>query len=194
MQVWNVLHAARCKYRTQKSHIDRHLHTIAQLCRVISSQLRHVSTIRKKLVKQQYLLHTFPQYGELQPINGWDLLASLGHTSKFHRVCFLCLLLQRCRSPEANQTLRDAWASPGLLHYIYILGALAPDRILPGTKFTLRPSLAFSYIGSVTARHSSSRHQPNFVVWYKELNYRTFADGATYIRQSGHHIGHWPTF
>ena len=35
---------------------NRHLRTIAQLCRVISLQLRHVSTIGKKLVKQQYLL------------------------------------------------------------------------------------------------------------------------------------------
>ena len=32
---------------------------------------------------------------------------------------------------------------------------------LPGAKFTLRPSFAF-YIGSVTARHSSSVRQPNF--------------------------------
>jgi len=37
---------------------------------------------------------------------------------------------------------------------------------LPAAKFTLRPSLAFSYIGSVTARHSSSGCQPNFVAWY----------------------------
>ena len=36
---------------------NRHLGTIAQLCRAISSQLRHVSTIGKKLVKQQYILH-----------------------------------------------------------------------------------------------------------------------------------------
>jgi len=36
---------------------NRHLHSIAQLCRVISLQLRHVSTVRKKLVKQQYVLH-----------------------------------------------------------------------------------------------------------------------------------------
>jgi len=35
---------------------NRHLRTIAQLRRVISSQLRHVSTIGKKRVKQQYLL------------------------------------------------------------------------------------------------------------------------------------------
>ena len=36
---------------------DRHFGTIAQVCRAISSELRHVSTIWKKLVKQQYLLH-----------------------------------------------------------------------------------------------------------------------------------------
>jgi len=36
---------------------NRHLGTIAQLCRAISSQLRHESTIGKKLVKQQYVHH-----------------------------------------------------------------------------------------------------------------------------------------
>jgi len=36
---------------------NRHLRTIAQLSRAISSQLRHVPTIGKKLVKQQYLPH-----------------------------------------------------------------------------------------------------------------------------------------
>jgi len=35
------------------------------------------------------------------------------------------------------------------------LGAFAPDGILARAIFTLRPSLAFSYIGSVTAWHSS---------------------------------------
>ena len=47
-----------------------HLGTIAKLCRAISPQLRHVSTIGKKLVKQQYLLHMSPQYGELRPTSG----------------------------------------------------------------------------------------------------------------------------
>ena len=59
------------------------------------------------------------------------------------------------------------------------LGLLPFDRILLGAKFTLGPSLAFSYIGSVTAQHSSSGRQPNFAAWYKELNYGTFADSAT---------------
>jgi len=33
--------------------------------------------------------------------------------------------------------------------------------MLPGAKFTSRPSLALSYIGSVTVRYSSSGRQPN---------------------------------
>ena len=35
-----------------------------------------------------------------------------------------------------------------------------------GAKFTLRPSLTFSYIGSVATAHSSSGRQPNLVAWY----------------------------
>jgi len=49
-------------------------------------QLRHVSTLGKKLVKQQYLLHMFSQYGELRPISSWDWFTSLGHPSKFQCV------------------------------------------------------------------------------------------------------------
>ena len=41
----------------EKVSKNRHLGTIAQVCRAISSQLRHVSTIGKKFVKQQYDLH-----------------------------------------------------------------------------------------------------------------------------------------
>jgi len=37
---------------------NRHLGTITQICRAVSSQLSHVSTIgKKKLGKQQYVLH-----------------------------------------------------------------------------------------------------------------------------------------
>jgi len=48
-----------------------YLDTIAQICRAISLQLRHVSTIGKKLlVKQQYVLQMSPQYGELPSTSG----------------------------------------------------------------------------------------------------------------------------
>jgi len=91
MQVWNVLHAARCKCRTQKkSSTVCHLGTIAQLCRAISLQLKHVSTIGKKLVKQQYLLHMSPQYGKLWLTSGWDRFTTLGHHCKFQWVSRLC--------------------------------------------------------------------------------------------------------
>ena len=61
---------------------NRHLGTITQLCGAMSSQLRHASTIGKKVVKQQYLLHMSPQYGELWPTIGWDRFVSLGHPYK----------------------------------------------------------------------------------------------------------------
>ena len=49
---------------------NRRLGTIAQFCRAISSQLRHISTIGKKIFKQQYLPYMSPQYGELRPTSG----------------------------------------------------------------------------------------------------------------------------
>jgi len=42
-----------------------------------------------------------------------------------------------------------------------------------------------SRLGSVTARH---------LVVDVSQTLRRWTDGATYIRQSGHHVGHWPTF
>jgi len=64
---------------------NHHLGTIAQLCRAISSQLRHVSTIGKN-VKQQYVLHVPQKYGQLWPTSGWDRFTSLGHPCKFQRL------------------------------------------------------------------------------------------------------------
>jgi len=52
-----------------------------------------------------------------------------------------------------------SWAGALYIHFRWLLPR---NGILPGTKFTLRPSLALSYTGSVTAQHSSSGHKPNF--------------------------------
>ena len=134
--------------------------------------------------------HNMANFGPLTSEVCWRVW---GTPANFDGFRVLPSLLQRRRSPKANQTSHDVWPSPGLLHYTFS-GALAAERILPGAKFTLYPSLVFSYIGSVTARHSSTRRQPNFEAWYKEWNYGTFAEGATYIRHGGHHVGHRPTF
>ena len=64
----------------------RCLRTIAQLCRAISSQLRHGSTIGKKSLNANISSIMSSQYGELQPTNGWAHFGSLGHRSKFQQV------------------------------------------------------------------------------------------------------------
>jgi len=60
----------------------------------------------------------------LQPINRWDLLVSVGHPSKFQRFRVLPSLMQRRRSPEANQLARClaiSWAAT-----LYIFGGSCP--------------------------------------------------------------------
>jgi len=68
----------------------RHLGTIAQVCRAVSSQGTYRQS--EKVVKQQYLLQMSPQYGELRPdigpgvwgtpanFNGFRVLAALLHS------------------------------------------------------------------------------------------------------------------
>jgi len=87
MQVWNVLHAARWKFRTQKwrkkSPSGYHRTTLSGY---IFATKVCIDNRKKKFVKQQYLLHVSSQYGELSPTSGWDRFVSLGHTSKFQRL------------------------------------------------------------------------------------------------------------
>jgi len=151
------------KYRTQK---NRYLRAIAQLCRAISLQLRHVSTIRKKASKQQY--HVLAIWrGPLTAAEiGWWVWSTAANLNGF---CILASLVHWRPSTEVNQTLHDVRPSPGLLHYAF-LGALACyNGILPGAMFTLRPCVLL-YIGSIATRHSSSVRQPNFAAWHKEGN------------------------
>jgi len=58
----------------------------------------------KKLVKQQYLPHMFPQYGPLTAEIGLGVWGIPANFNGFH---VLASLLQRRRSPEDNQTLRN---------------------------------------------------------------------------------------
>jgi len=82
----------------------------------------------KKLLKQQYLLHMSPQYGELRP-----LAAEIGLV---------------------------VWVTPANFNEFRVLAALLNGTVVVGVSQTLRRS----------------------------------TEGATYIRQGGHHVGHWPTF
>jgi len=146
---------------------------------------------RKKLLNSNISStcpHNMVNFGPLAAEICWRVWST---PSKFQRVSRLGFVTAPAslngRQPNFARCL--AVACTGTL-YIRFWRLLTPNRFLPSAKFTLRPSLAFSYIDSVTARHSSSGRQPNFAMWYKEWNYGTFADGATYTRQGGH-ISRW---
>jgi len=120
MQVWNVLEIGGHTGRENGAK-NRHLRTIALLCRAMSSPLRNLSTIWKDLLSSN-ICPSCPYNTVNFGHSGWDRFVSLGHPSKFQRD---------------------------------------------------------SRLGSVTA-------QPHCM--------RRWTDGATCIRQGGHHVGHWPRF
>ena len=109
--------------------------------------------------KQHYLLHISSQYGERRPTNSWDLLASLGHCRKFQPVLRLGFVTPLTSlsggQPNFAGCLAISWAGTP---YIYIFGVLLPPNgFLPAAKFTLRPSLAFCYIGTALKQRSSAK-------------------------------------
>jgi len=132
-------------------------------------------------------------FGPLTAEIGWRVW---GTPANFNVFRVFTSLLQQHHSPEAFQiqTLHGLAISLAHTPYIHLRGLLHADRIFPGAKFTLHLSLTSSNVGSVTAWHTSSERQPKFAACYKEWNYRTFAETATYIRLGSHHTGYRPTF
>jgi len=99
--------------------------------------------------------HNMATFGPLAAEIG---LPVWGIPANFNGFWVLVSLLHRRLSTEVNQTLHGVWLSLGQVHYMYIYiytfpGVCAPNRILPGAKFTFHPSLAFSYICSVITAH-----------------------------------------
>jgi len=99
---------------------NRHLGTIALLCQAVSSQLRHVSTIGKKLLSSNISStcpHNMVNFSPLAAEIDWRVW---GTPANFNGFRVFASLLQRRRSAEANQTLHDVWPSSGLVDYSYI--------------------------------------------------------------------------
>jgi len=90
----------------KKSQKNRHLHTIAQICRAISSQLIHVSTIGKKLLSSNISSrcpHNMGNFGSLAAEIGpvvWDTPAN------FNRFRVLAALLHGTPAVAVSYTLR----------------------------------------------------------------------------------------
>jgi len=107
-------------------------------------------------ISSRYLPHNMVNFGLLTAEISWRIWCTPVNFNGFR---VFASLLQRRRSLESGGQPNLARclivSSAGTL-YIHLRGLLPPDEILPGAKFILHPSLAFSYIGIVTARHSSS--------------------------------------
>ena len=148
MQVWNVLHAARArwKYRTQK---------LANLLGYICATKPYIDNRKKNLLNSNISStspHNMVNLGPLTAENSWRVW---GTPANFNwvRVFVTAATLFNGSQPNFARCMAVCWA--GML-YIHFRGLLHPNRILPGAKFILRPSLAFSCFGSITARHWSS--------------------------------------
>jgi len=86
MQVWNMLHAARWKYRMQKSRqkslSGRHRPTSS----AISLQLRHVSTIGKNLLSSNMSStcpHNMVNFGPLVAVSGLGVWGTPANSTGF---------------------------------------------------------------------------------------------------------------
>ena len=147
---------------------NRHLGPIAQLRRAISSQLRHLSTIGKKLVKQQYVLHLHmsPQYGELRPNSGWDRFVSLRHPCTFQRVSRLGSVTARhsgsgCQSNftalNRGRHLYSAgrpsrWALAHISSYYYT-ASQQMSKMCHSRRHSLRVPVSPHFVGYWSLRH-----------------------------------------
>jgi len=198
MQVWNVLHAACWKYRMQKiAKNSPSAHNCTTLSGCIFTTKAWTNN-PKKIAKQQYLLQMSSQYGELRLSNGWDLLASLGHPSKFQQVSRLGFLtavtLFTRGQPNFARCLAISWA--GTLH-IHFRG------LLPLTEFCqVQTSLCIQVLRSPIL--AALMHGTPAVGVSQTLRHGT-RTGITELLQrappteiqaglGGHHVGHRPTF
>ena len=145
MSVWNVLHAARWKYRTpkllQKSPSAHHGTTLSGCIFATKAcidnrkkNLLNGNIFSIRLFNMVYFGHqrprSFGEFGRPQQIS--TRFASW--LRYYRRATKLCTMFVRLLG----------W------YIIYTFSAaLAPDWILPGAIFTLRPSRAFSYMSAL---------------------------------------------
>ena len=102
-----------------------HLGIIAQLCRAVSSQLRHVLTIVKNILSSNISStcpHNTMNFGPLAADIDWRVW---GTPVNFNGFRALASLLQRRRSTEANQTAQ-CLAVSWVVDYLYIFGSCCP--------------------------------------------------------------------
>ena len=142
MQAWNVLHAARWKYRTQK--IAKNLPSVHH-CTTFSGYI-FAAKARidnwKKVVKQQYLPHMSSQYGELGPLAAEISSVVFGHPCKFQLVSHLGFVTAATSlngsQPNFARSLALTWAGR-----LYTVSQKAVQNCFCQNFFKFAPVLIF---------------------------------------------------
>ena len=106
--------------------------------------------------------HNMANFGPLAAEIGWGVWGTQQISTCFAPCLRYCSDVAQRRPTK----LCTIFGSLLAWYTMYTFGGLPLMEFLPRAKFTLHPTLAFSYIDSVTARHSSSGRQPNFAAWY----------------------------
>jgi len=131
---------------TQKIRKNCHLHTIWHnfVGLYLRSYGRHVLTIGKKLIKQQYLLHMSSQYSELRPLTaeiGWRVWDTSADFNRFHVLASLFFTIwstafnRRRHVHSAGRPSR--WASA---HFLVLSNVYRYAGPPPDTRVTLYTS------------------------------------------------------
>jgi len=182
MQVWNMLHAARWKYRMHKiakNSPSGHHHTT--LLGYIFATKARINNPKKNLWNIDISSRCRHNMANFSPLTTEIGLLVWGTPANFNRFRVLPSLLQRCCSPEANQTLHNVWWSPVRVHYIYIFGGFYHLMEFCHVQNSLIvPVLRCRILAASLHGTPADGRQPNFAAWYKEWNYGTFTEGATW--------------
>jgi len=194
MQDWNVLHAGRCKYRTQKNRQKspyRHHRTSLSGC--VFSTKACIDNRKKKLLNSNISRRSrnMANFGPLTAESGlpvWGTQQILtGFASWLHYYSDVAH-----RRPTK---LHDLWPSPGLVHYVYVFGGFCSLAEFCYAQNSLcvqvlrSPILAALLHGTPPAGVSQTLRRGT-----KNGITGTFEEGATYIWPGGHHVEHRPTF
>jgi len=178
----------------QKSPKVRYLGTIAQLCRAVSSQLRHVSTIGKNLLNSSISSicpHNMVNFG---PLTAETCLPVSGTPANLNGFRVLPSSLQRRRSPEANRTLHSVWPSPALAHYICIFRSSCPLTEFRQVQNSLYVQLLRSPILAALLHGTRAACVSQTLRCVQGMELQNFCRGHHLSALGGHHVGHRPTF
>jgi len=180
MQAWNVLHAARWKYRTQKwrkkspsahhrttlsghifvteAHIDNWKKFVKQHCSIVPKCLYNMVNFGPLAAEIVSLVWGTP--ANFNRFRAYSKPSRIRRIPYFHTWCGLSANLgcwsETCCTRLAENTGRQKFTN------------CAPSHKVVGLYL-----------------RDWGMHQPNFAGW---------TEGATYIWQGGHHVGYWPTF